>query len=164
MMAEVLRAAAAPAGGRGRAAPRPDPGGRRHRAGRRGRARRCAEPGFADIPLIGLAKREEEILLRDARSRSGCRGPRRRCGCSSACATRRTGSPWGIIASLRAEVQKVSGLDGIPGIGPARRRVLLRQFGSLAALRRAGPEAIAGTPGLGPGWPAWSGSDRGRAR
>jgi excinuclease ABC subunit C len=41
-----------------------------------------------------------------------------------------------------------SELDGIPGVGPTRRRVLLRHFGSLTALREAPLEAIAGVPGI----------------
>lgn len=41
-------------------------------------------------------------------------------------------------------------LDGIPGIGPERRKRLLRHFGSVAALREAGAAAIAEVPGFGP--------------
>lgn len=43
-----------------------------------------------------------------------------------------------------------SPLDDIPGIGPARKRALLRRFGSLRRLARATPEDIAETPGVGP--------------
>jgi excinuclease ABC subunit C len=42
-----------------------------------------------------------------------------------------------------------SPLDEIPGVGPSRKRALLKRFGSLAALQRAKPEEIAGTPGIG---------------
>ena len=41
-------------------------------------------------------------------------------------------------------------LDQIPGIGPARRRALLRHFGSLKALRKAGAAEIAEVRGIGP--------------
>jgi excinuclease ABC subunit C len=43
-----------------------------------------------------------------------------------------------------------SPLDEIPGVGPARKRALLRRFGSLARLSRATEEEIAATPGVGP--------------
>lgn len=41
-----------------------------------------------------------------------------------------------------------STIDDIPGIGPARRRQLLRHFGSITALKRATAEEIAAVPGL----------------
>jgi excinuclease ABC subunit C len=43
-----------------------------------------------------------------------------------------------------------SPLDDVPGVGPARKRALLKRFGSLAKLREASPEEIARTPGIGP--------------
>jgi excinuclease ABC subunit C len=43
-----------------------------------------------------------------------------------------------------------SPLDEIPGVGPARKKALLRRFGSLARLTRATEEEIAATPGVGP--------------
>ncbi len=43
-----------------------------------------------------------------------------------------------------------SPLDEIPGVGPARKKALLKRFGSLARLQRADAEAIAETPGVGP--------------
>jgi excinuclease ABC subunit C len=36
----------------------------------------------------------------------------------------------------------------IPGIGPARRRLLLERFGSLAGVRTATPAEIAALPGF----------------
>jgi excinuclease ABC subunit C len=38
----------------------------------------------------------------------------------------------------------------VPGIGPARKRALLRRFGSVARLATASQEEIAATPGVGP--------------
>ena len=50
-----------------------------------------------------------------------------------------------------AELRALSSpLDEIPGVGPSRKRALLKRFGSLAALQRATPEEIARTPGIGP--------------
>ncbi|MCX7622536.1 MAG: excinuclease ABC subunit UvrC [Thermomicrobium sp.] len=42
-----------------------------------------------------------------------------------------------------------SRLDDIPGIGPRRRRELLRRFGSVEGIRRASVEEIAAVPGIG---------------
>lgn len=41
-----------------------------------------------------------------------------------------------------------SELDAIPGIGPARRKALLRAFGSLARIRAASVEELAAVPGI----------------
>ena len=43
-----------------------------------------------------------------------------------------------------------SRLETIPGVGPSRRKALLRQFGSLKALSAASPQEIASVDGLGP--------------
>ncbi|MEZ5965195.1 MAG: excinuclease ABC subunit UvrC [Planctomycetota bacterium] len=45
--------------------------------------------------------------------------------------------------------QLTSDLDRIPGIGPARRRALLRHFGSLSRVRAADLDALRAVPGLG---------------
>ena len=50
----------------------------------------------------------------------------------------------------RAKRQLASPLDEIPGVGPSRKRALLKRFGSLAKLARADVEQIAATPGVGP--------------
>jgi len=43
-----------------------------------------------------------------------------------------------------------SALDGIPGVGPARRKQLLQRFGSVQAVRAASPEELSRLPGIGP--------------
>jgi excinuclease ABC subunit C len=43
-----------------------------------------------------------------------------------------------------------SPLDDVPGVGPARKKALLKRFGSLAKLREATTDEIAQTPGIGP--------------
>jgi excinuclease ABC subunit C len=50
----------------------------------------------------------------------------------------------------RAKRQLASPLDEIPGVGPTRKRALLKRFGSLAKLARADVAEIAATPGVGP--------------
>jgi len=39
-------------------------------------------------------------------------------------------------------------LDGIPGIGPKRKRALLRKFGSLKQVREASVDEVASTVGF----------------
>src|SRR5699024_1961497 len=41
-------------------------------------------------------------------------------------------------------------LEGIPGVGPKRRRALLHHYGGLAQLRNASEESIAAVEGIGP--------------
>jgi excinuclease ABC subunit C len=43
-----------------------------------------------------------------------------------------------------------SELDGVPGLGPARRAALLKHFGSLRKIKAAGVDEIAALPGFGP--------------
>ncbi len=50
----------------------------------------------------------------------------------------------------RAKRATHSELDDIPGVGVARKKALLRHFGSLSRLRAASPEEIAATPGVSP--------------
>jgi excinuclease ABC subunit C len=50
----------------------------------------------------------------------------------------------------RSRVRQGSVLDGIEGLGPARRRSLLKAFGGLAGLKQAGEADLARVPGIGP--------------
>ena len=74
----------------------------------------------------------------------------RRCSSCSTSATRRTGSPSRITGRSGRSARCVSPLDEVPGVGPARKKALLKRFGSLARLRDATPDEIAATPGIGP--------------
>lgn len=49
---------------------------------------------------------------------------------------------------LRDQRTSRSVLDDIPGIGPRRKRELIRRFGSVAGIRRASAEEIATVPGI----------------
>jgi excinuclease UvrABC nuclease subunit len=53
--------------------------------------------------------------------------------------------------SLRQRANLASILQEIPGIGPHKRRALLRELGSLRAVREAPPEQLASVAGVGPG-------------
>ncbi|MBQ2250247.1 MAG: excinuclease ABC subunit C, partial [Lachnospiraceae bacterium] len=50
--------------------------------------------------------------------------------------------------SLRSKGQVKSVLDDIPGIGPARRKALMRRFQSLEAVRDASPEELCSAEGM----------------
>ena len=50
----------------------------------------------------------------------------------------------------RGAAQTVSELDNLPGLGPARRKALLKHFGSVRKLRAASAEQIAEVGGFGP--------------
>ena len=48
----------------------------------------------------------------------------------------------------RSKSAVVSAMDGVPGIGPKRRRLLLRKFGSARGVREAAVEDLASVPGM----------------
>jgi excinuclease ABC subunit C len=103
-----------------------------------------------DIPAIGLAKRLEEVYLP---------------GQPDPLMIPRQSEALFVLQHLRDEAHRfaityhrtkrgkralASPLDEIPGVGPARKKALLRRFGSLLRLRQATEAEIAGTPGIGP--------------
>lgn len=49
---------------------------------------------------------------------------------------------------VRRKTTFVSALDTIPGIGPKRKKALLRKFGSMEGIKEASIEEIASTPGM----------------
>ena len=56
----------------------------------------------------------------------------------------------GYHQKVRSRAGITSALDTVPGIGPKRRRALLKQFGSLAGIRRASPEELAAVENMNP--------------
>ena len=48
----------------------------------------------------------------------------------------------------RAKVRQQSALEGIPGVGPKKRRELLRHFGGLQGVRQAGVSDLKKVPGI----------------
>ena len=102
------------------------------------------------IPHIGLAKRLEEVYFPDR---------------PDPLMIPRGSEALFVLQHLRDEAHRfaityhrqkrekralVSPLDEVPGVGPARKKALLKRFGSLARLRDADLEQIAATPGVGP--------------
>jgi excinuclease ABC subunit C len=103
-----------------------------------------------DIPHVGLAKRLEEIYFPDRPDPLSI--PR---GSQALFVLQhiRDEAHRFAIAFHRQKREKralASPLDDVAGVGPARKKALLRRFGSLARLRDAEEGAIAQTPGIGP--------------
>jgi excinuclease ABC subunit C len=112
-------------------------------------ARVLAELGIVDVALCGLAKRLEEVWLP---------------GEDFPLVLPRTSEGLYLLQRVRDEAHRFaityhrqkrskrmteSALDGIPGLGEARRRAVLRHFGSLRKLRSATADEIAEVPGVG---------------
>jgi excinuclease ABC subunit C len=107
------------------------------------------ELGVVDVAVCGLAKRLEEVWL------PGEDGPvilpRSSEGLYLLQRVRDEAHRFAITyhRARRAAALTSSELDAVPGLGPARRATLLRQFGSLRKLSAATAEQIAQTPGIG---------------
>ena len=108
------------------------------------------ELGLHDLPIAGLAKEREELFLP---------------GASVPIVLAPTSSALYMVQRLRDEAHRFaityhrdlrtkrlvhSAFDDLPGVGPKRRRALLRVFGSAKRVREAPVEQIAAVPGIGP--------------
>jgi excinuclease ABC subunit C len=106
------------------------------------------ELGLHDLPLAGLAKEREELFLPD-RSDPILLAP--------------TSSALYLVQRLRDEAHRFaityhrtlrdrrtvrSAFDNLPGVGPKRKRELLKVFGSIKRVREAPIEQIASVPGI----------------
>jgi len=107
-----------------------------------------SELGISDVPLTGLAKRFEELFLPDR---------------SAPVVLPRRSQALYLVQRLRDEAHRFaityhrdvrgkralrSELDDIAGIGPGRKKVLLKRFGSVRRIREASVEEVAATPGI----------------
>jgi excinuclease ABC subunit C len=106
--------------------------------------------GVTDVAVCGLAKRLEEIWLPDdpvpvimSRTSEGLYLLQR---------VRDEAHRFAIAfhRQRRSARMTASDLDSVPGVGQARRKALLRQFGSVKKLALASVEEIAQVPGIGP--------------
>ncbi|QXV58204.1 excinuclease ABC subunit UvrC [Amycolatopsis sp. TNS106] len=108
-----------------------------------------SELGVTDIAVVGLAKRLEEVWLP---------------GDPDPVILPRTSDALYLLQRLRDEAHRfairyhrekrskrmqVSALDGVPGLGQARRTALIKHFGSVKKLREARIEEIEAVPGFG---------------
>jgi excinuclease ABC subunit C len=103
---------------------------------------------LATVPFVGLAKRLEEIVQLGADPLSL---PRRSPALKLLQRIRDEAHRFAITyhRSLRGRAARASTLERVPGLGPKRRALLLRQFGSVARLKRQPIGAIAAVPGIG---------------
>jgi excinuclease ABC subunit C len=108
-----------------------------------------ADLGIHDVAVCGLAKRLEEVWLP---------------GDPDPVILSRTSEALYLLQRARDEAHRfaityhrqrrsksmvASELDGVPGLGPARRQALLKHFGSMRKIRAAEVDEIAGLPGFG---------------
>jgi len=106
------------------------------------------ESGVGSVPVVGLAKENEEIFI-----------PRR----AAPVVLPRSSPGLQLLQRLRDEAHRfalgyhkkvrkretfASALDAVPGIGPKRKRTLLRQFGSLQGIREASEQELAAAKGM----------------
>jgi len=101
------------------------------------------------VPFIGLAKRLEEVMIPGRRD--SLLLPRRSPAVKLLMRIRDEAHRFavGYHRTLRTKAARVSALDKIPGLGPKRRALLLRKFGSLDRIRTQPADAIAAVPGIG---------------
>lgn len=106
--------------------------------------------GIDFIPVAGLAKRLEEVWRPD--DRDPVILPRRSEGLYLLQRVRDEAHRFAIAyhRQRRAARAKSSVLDEIAGLGPTRRKALLRHFGSIRKLRLATPSEVAQVAGIGP--------------
>lgn len=102
------------------------------------------------VPVVGLAKQEEEIFF-PHRSNS-LMLPRHSQGLYLVQRIRDEAHRFAITAhrARRLKQGMASALDSIPGIGPARRKALLKHFGSVDKIREASLKALTAVPGITP--------------
>jgi excinuclease ABC subunit C len=100
------------------------------------------------IPVVGLAKKHEELYLHD---------------CKDPVILPRQAQALFLVQRIRDEAHRfalkqhktqrrkkgvASVLDSISGIGPARRKALLKSFGDIESIRNAKIEELASVPGI----------------
>ena len=106
--------------------------------------------GLGAMPLISLAKREEEIFVLGRAD--SVRLPRRSPALRMLQQARDEAHRFAITFQRKRRSARTitSELLRIPGVGEAKRRQLLEAFGSLQGVRDANVDAIAALPGFGP--------------
>ena len=107
-----------------------------------------AELCLADRPLISLAKRDEEVFIwgREDSLRLSRRSP----GLRLLQQARDEAHRFAVTYNRKRRTMRTvtSELLKVPGVGPVKRRQLLKEFGSVQGVREASEEAIARLPGF----------------
>jgi excinuclease ABC subunit C len=111
-------------------------------------ARVLAEAGLPDLPLLGLAKQEEQVFA---------------AGEANPLPASEHQSAWYLLQRVRDEAHRFarsyhlglrdaamtrSELDAVPGLGPRRRQALMRAFPSLSEMARASEAELAAVPAM----------------
>ena len=101
-----------------------------------------------DIPMFGLAKRIEEIVLPD--EEESILLDRHSNALHLIQRVRDEAHRFAIIhhRTLRGHASIASRLDGVPGVGEKRRKAILKHFKTVEALKAASAEDIAKAPGV----------------
>jgi excinuclease ABC subunit C len=108
------------------------------------------EMGAGSIPVAGIAKENEEIFL-PHKARPVVL-PATSPGLKMLQRLRDEAHRFaiGYHRNIRNKQTVKSSLDGVPGIGPKRRRALIKEFGSVRAIREASAEELATVSGITP--------------
>jgi excinuclease ABC subunit C len=103
---------------------------------------------FDKVPVVGLAKQEEEIFF--PHNSQPLILPRHSQGLYLVQRIRDEAHRYGITAhrARRSKQGMASQLDSIPNIGPARRKALLKHFGSMDKIKEATLEELAAVKGM----------------
>jgi len=104
--------------------------------------------GLQDIQLASIAKREEEIFLPELAEPVIM--PRNSQALFLLQRARDEAHRFAITfhRNLRGKSSVKSALDLVPGIGPKRRKTLIKTFGSVKGIREASEDDIAAAPGM----------------
>lgn len=112
--------------------------------------RALTEVGAGDIPVVGLAKRLEEVWPPD---------------CPDPVILPRTSEALYLLQRVRDEAHRTaisfhrkrrsarsrsSALDSVPGLGKVKAKALLKHFGSVKAIKAATRQDLQAVPGIGP--------------
>jgi len=102
------------------------------------------------IPVIGLAKREEEIVIKKGRSFQIIRLPKTSKILQLLQRIRDEAHRFAISyhTKLRSKAIQKSALDEIPGIGPKTKKVLLKNFSSIKNIKKAKVDELSDVIGI----------------
>jgi excinuclease ABC subunit C len=113
-------------------------------------ARALEDLGIDDVYVVGLAKRLEEVWVQD--SEFPVILPRASEGLFMLQRIRDEAHRFAITfhRQKRGKSMTASALDEVPGLGPAKRKSLLKHFGSVKKIRAASVDELLAVPGIGP--------------
>ena len=106
--------------------------------------------GITDVPVIGLAKRLEEVWLPDDPDPVILPRTSEALYLLQRVRDEAHRTAIGLHRKRRGKRSTASALDDIAGLGPVRAKALLRHFGSVRALRAASSAELSTVAGIGP--------------